>query len=262
MTDDKALSLLRKLGFTIDEIIVYVALSSSTGLTAAEVSSASKVPTNRVYNIMENLQKKGFIEIWPGKPTFFYAIPLENALGNYMYAKEMELKKELKMEPRDRTEPPPKVTLLKKGSSYIVKEEKPETSFDIFKNALYDGVDGLCITRLPPEKVKEKYSITSNVFWLTNQESADGNTLRVQRPDEIVKTVRNFVEKNKNGVVLLDGLEYLISRYEFPKALKLIHDLNEVIAVSDSRLIVPLDPRTLDGKEMALLERDMEIFGT
>ena len=55
--------------------------------------------------------------------------------------------------------PTPQKYTLEKGLSYLVKEEKLEKSYDIFHDQVTHDISGLSITKLPPEKVRERYKI-------------------------------------------------------------------------------------------------------
>jgi len=58
---------------------------------------------------------------------------------------------------------------------------------------------------------------------------------------------------------MIDGIEFLIVNNGFDKVLKMIHRITEVVMEYKSRLIISIDPRALDVREMALLERNMEV---
>lgn len=62
------------MGLTDYEIKAYVALTSLISGTATQISEVSGVPRSRTYEILKNLQKKGFIEIVPGKPLKFNTV--------------------------------------------------------------------------------------------------------------------------------------------------------------------------------------------
>jgi sugar-specific transcriptional regulator TrmB len=68
-------SALKTMGLTDYEIQAYVALASLISGTAAQISEASGVPRSRTYEILKNLQKKGFIEVVRGKPLKFNIVP-------------------------------------------------------------------------------------------------------------------------------------------------------------------------------------------
>jgi two-component system cell cycle response regulator len=67
-----------------------------------------------------------------------------------------------------------------------------------------------------------------------------------------------FIEENASGVILLDGLEYLVSNNDFNKVLRVIDQVNDQISQSTAVMIIPVDPRAFDPKELALLERNVE----
>jgi hypothetical protein len=77
---------------------------------------------------------------------------------------------------------------------------------------------------------------------------------------ELSMTIKNFLEESNNGVILLDGVEYLIVHNNFTKVLKILHDLNEAMAVHRAILIIPIDKRTFKEREYALLMRDMKML--
>jgi archaellum biogenesis ATPase FlaH len=63
-------------------------------------------------------------------------------------------------------------------------------------------------------------------------------------------------------VILIDGVEFLIVNNDYEKVLRMIHHITEAVMENRSRLIVSVDPRTLETRELALLERNMEIIDT
>jgi len=149
---------------------------------------------------------------------------------------------------------------LEQGYSYVIKEEIPDQAYDIFKDAVKHGVHCLCVTREYPEKVKDRYDIKAVPFlWLSmDQEkpyARDPTNLAL-----IYSDVKTFISENKSCMVMLSGLEYLISQNDFPKVLKLLQHLNDKIAVSDSVLLAPISPLTLPESQLKLLEKEMRSF--
>src|SRR3990170_3895643 len=70
---EEILSRLRKT-FDLYEVKVWTALLSRGVSTAGELSSISDVPRSRTYDILESLEKKGFIVMKLGKPIKFVAL--------------------------------------------------------------------------------------------------------------------------------------------------------------------------------------------
>ena len=72
---DEFLSRLRKIfDINLYEVKVWTALLSRGVSTAGELSSISDVPRSRTYDILETLEKKGFIVMKLGKPIKFIAL--------------------------------------------------------------------------------------------------------------------------------------------------------------------------------------------
>lgn len=91
---DEFLSRLRKIfDLNLYEVKVWAALLSRGTSTAGELSNISDVPRSRTYDILESLEKKGFILMKLGKPIKFVAIKpdevIERVKKNLLkYAKE------------------------------------------------------------------------------------------------------------------------------------------------------------------------------
>ncbi len=78
---EEFLSRLRKIfDLNLYEVKVWTALLSRGISTAGELSSISDVPRSRTYDILESLEKKGFIVMKLGKPIKFVALKPEEVI--------------------------------------------------------------------------------------------------------------------------------------------------------------------------------------
>ena len=78
---DEFLGQLRKIfDLNLYEVKVWTALLSRGTSTAGELSSISDVPRSRTYDILETLEKKGFIVMKIGKPIKFVALKPEEVI--------------------------------------------------------------------------------------------------------------------------------------------------------------------------------------
>ncbi len=78
---EEFLSRLRKIfDLNLYEVKVWTALLSRGTSTAGELSSISDVPRSRTYDILESLEKKGFIIMKLGKPIKFVALKPEEVI--------------------------------------------------------------------------------------------------------------------------------------------------------------------------------------
>ncbi|MDM7938883.1 MAG: TrmB family transcriptional regulator [Methanothrix sp.] len=65
---------LRKLGLTEYEAKAYATLVGMGEATAREVHELCGVPRTRIYDILRDLEKKGFVEFVQGSPTYYRAV--------------------------------------------------------------------------------------------------------------------------------------------------------------------------------------------
>jgi len=90
----KLVSLLRSIGLNQYEAQAYASLLLFGGATAGELSNRAEVPRPRVYDIINRLEKKGFVVVEPGRPVKYRAVPPKQAIQSYLKLKEEEFKKE------------------------------------------------------------------------------------------------------------------------------------------------------------------------
>ncbi len=141
----------------------------------------------------------------------------------------------------------------------IVTEKKPVKSFEIFCDLVTHGVSGFVVSREYPEKLKRKYKLTKTpVLWLSRTEREDTIS-----PDDLSKLyyiIAGFTRKSEESVILLDGLEYLITQIDFYTVLKHLQELKDTILLSNSRLIIPFHRQTLSQREYNILQREFTIL--
>ncbi len=150
--------------------------------------------------------------------------------------------------------------MLEGGHTYLIYEEKPFKSTEIFRDMVTHGFQGLYITRANPSDVRKRYDLEKTpIIWLTDAKDYEKHV----EPFNIMElgyTVGEFTKKTEKGVVLLDGIEYLIIQNDYKRVLKLIHLLEDFIALSGSILIIPIDPATLNESELHLLKKEMTLI--
>lgn len=152
-----------------------------------------------------------------------------------------------------------KVYELRRGFSYLVKETKPTKSFEIFVDQVTHNIQGLCVTRQHPSIIRKEWGLEKTpIIWLSNQ--LGKVYVNPSNIGILSDTIIRFVEKSGDDVILIDGIEFLIVNNDFDKVLRMVHHVTEAVMENRSRLIVSVDPRTLDTRELALLERNMEII--
>lgn len=145
------------------------------------------------------------------------------------------------------------------GSSYLLLEAKSTESYKLFSSYISRGSKGLLITRVFPARIKKQYKLGNTiVLWLSRTQAS--KAINPTNLGALLDEVTEFIKKNSNTLVLLDGLEYLIIENDFERVLKFINGLEDEIAVNNSRLLVSLNPNVLDPEKKALLEKTSKVL--
>ncbi len=143
--------------------------------------------------------------------------------------------------------------------TYLSKDGRGERAYEVFADLVHHGKEGLLITRRQPADLRQRYHLQRTpILWLTLNSFKGETCLAPTEVPRLHVAVGEFLERAKSSVVLLDGLEYLVTNNTFPTALKLVQLLSDKVMLHDSRLLVTLAPEGFEPKELALLERDME----
>lgn len=86
------LPLIQRFGLTKNEAKIYISLLTLKEAKASEIAKATNIPRNKIYEIVENLSKKGFVEILPEKVLSFRALPFESAFDYYVQRYQRRIK--------------------------------------------------------------------------------------------------------------------------------------------------------------------------
>jgi hypothetical protein len=178
---------------------------------------------------------------------------------------------------------------IRRGRSYLVKEPKSEGSFEIFASMIkstcaecaqteafpcesigcekctllcpcklctQSRAQGLCFTMDSPEEVRQRHLLqTTLIFWISKHGSGNINPASLEI---MAGMINDFFRRSKNPIVLLDGIEYLITTNGFDPVLKFLHDIREWVILQKAIFILPVSPAALEEKEYALIERIMD----
>ena len=152
-----------------------------------------------------------------------------------------------------------KITHPKKLSegSFLIKEQKPTKSFKIFSELISQGAKGLCITRIYPAEIEERYGIQkADVLWLTKSEHATFKEEKCISSTDLVglfSIVKKFLNENERSVILLEGINYLTTQNSFKHVLRFAQRINECILLNKGILLVPINPLAMKDREFNLL---------
>ncbi|HEX9907328.1 MAG TPA: DUF835 domain-containing protein [Thermoplasmata archaeon] len=147
---------------------------------------------------------------------------------------------------------------IERGFVYLVKEKRPAIAFAMFNEAVKHSASGMLITREHPNRLKQHHEFeAAKILWLTRRVGEDH--IDPTELSLLTMQITKFVEKNKKSVILLEGIEYLITQNDFETVLRFTNHLHDFVLAHDCAVVIVLDPRVLSTREVALLERPARI---
>ena len=222
-------SFLKKLRSAFDlniyEVKIWTALLSKGIATAGELSDISNVPRSRSYDVLESLEKKGFIIMKLGKPIKYIAVQPEEIVKRVKKSIRISAEKNL-------------ITLDK------VREE---TIFKDIELLYKQGIKNVDITNLAGS-LKGRDNLYNHLETMLG--NAKENVTIVTSPDGFLRKVDNF--KAVFGRLAHRGVKIKIAvpvTEDVRNAMKELKDIAEVRNLDkiNARFVI------VDGKEIAFM---------
>ena len=211
---------------------------TTKGLTGREISLRAKAVVSTIYQTLESKRA----ELGKSEPA---SLPQREAPQEKAFPQAAGERRYI---------------TLSEGGSYIVKEAKPEKSLKLFTGVLGRNVNGLCISRINPAELKNSLnSARVKIMWLTKPDDRCNDNCVLPDLSGMQMILREFMNRSPKGVIMLDGVNYLISHNGFSTVLKFIQSIRDDVARSKCTLIVPLEPGTMETKEYKQLEQEMQV---
>ncbi|MDH3365585.1 MAG: DnaA/Hda family protein [Thermoplasmata archaeon] len=146
------------------------------------------------------------------------------------------------------------------GHCYLIEEEKPMYSNVLLARMMKeDDYRGLVITRMNPRRIRDEFETQPEILWLTDKDSSSEKTIPPSL-EMIIHTIQGFMGEKKPGMVVLDGIQYLISSTNFDAVVRFLRSLIDEMSESTCILALSLSPETLLEQEVSILEREMEVL--
>jgi len=143
------------------------------------------------------------------------------------------------------------------GSSYLCSTH--DLAFRVFSDLSFHGVPGLCMTRDNPDELQGKYGIPPENTMLISSREIMGRK-HVSNLQDVNRVVADFLKSNVSPIVILDGLEYLISRFEFENVYTLIQEIRFDFMENKGIFLIPVHPQTLSDRERALIVSEIMVL--
>ncbi|HEY3419338.1 MAG TPA: DUF835 domain-containing protein [Methanomassiliicoccales archaeon] len=150
--------------------------------------------------------------------------------------------------------------VLQPGNSYLLEVADPAIAYEIFQDQISEGYKGMIVAREYPEKVQKRWGLDRVPYLWLSYEIQNKYGREPTNVPLIYSEIKNFLGTSVRPIVLISGVEYLISQNNFPKILKFIQLINDNIAMNEGMLLLPLSTETLNQKDVRLLERELHLL--
>ena len=155
---------------------------------------------------------------------------------------------------------PYEITLIP-GTTYIISEEKPHRSLELYSELVRHGMEGLCLSRYNPRTLAERYNVPlDSVIWLTQKSEPGYRTVDPSNFPRLSSLISDFLERANYPLILLEGMGYLITQSNYETVLRFVQSQRDEIALRGAIMLVHIDPLSLDTKELHRLGSEMEPF--
>jgi len=148
------------------------------------------------------------------------------------------------------------VDLLKPGATYLFLDERQQAR-ELFVLYLKSGRPGLWVTRRPPREARDLYGLDKTPFiWLTSATVPGENCADPGEFGHLSAAISSFTREAKNYLILIEGVEYIVTMTGFPTVLKLVQYLNDRVMSTGGMLLLVMNPPAFRESEMALLKSE------
>ncbi len=145
------------------------------------------------------------------------------------------------------------------GHCYLIEEERPMYSNVLLSRKMDEGFAGLVITRMNPKRIRDEFKVPPEILWLTDKESSQEKTVEPSL-EMIIHVIQEFMSTEDKGMIVLDGVQYLVSSTDFEAVLRFLRSLIDEISETNAILVISLSPETMKTQEVSILEREMEVL--
>jgi hypothetical protein len=155
----------------------------------------------------------------------------------------------------------PQKYLLEEGLSYFIKEERSDKGYDIFYDQVTHGRSGLCVTKLAPWAVRERYNLVKTpILWLTFREI--DNAISPKDTDVLTSVVSDFVRGTEKSLLFLDCFDQIKFATGFEQSLSMLKDFKQLCHANNSSMLMSISPTMFNQQQVADIEQELEEIKT
>jgi PAS domain S-box-containing protein len=146
---------------------------------------------------------------------------------------------------------------LIQGHSYLIPEKEKNLSLQIFSNFLILDYKGLYLSRAHPDYIESILPI-GNCQMIFIGKNNFSELSSIETLSDFSQEILKFISETKKGIILIDGLHYLITKFTFNEVLNVLYELNEQIYYSSSILLLHFHRDILSLDQYTILNCEFE----
>jgi hypothetical protein len=141
----------------------------------------------------------------------------------------------------------------------LLKDERLEKTLTLVRSLADTGKDVLCISRYHPSIMMGRLPLTNMQYIWLSERAGDGR-ISPNNLGQLKHCLAVFAREHKNGVAVIDGLEYLALFNDFRRLNIFYEELNDIVMDTRTVLFIPIDERLIEPHDVARLRRYAEIL--
>ena len=140
--------------------------------------------------------------------------------------------------------------ILDRGFSYSITEERLDKSYEIFTDQLLHGNYGLCLSKFPPEKVRDVYGLERTpIIWVAFRENE--NTVSPKDLDAMESIIFDFLNRAERPVILIDCFNEIRLTNGIDRTINWLQRIEATCKEKNCILLISVNPAIVDKKELA-----------
>lgn len=144
---------------------------------------------------------------------------------------------------------------ISKGKFYLFEERVPLRTHQLLRKELRLGRKTLYISKNAPELIQSQLSfdkVRLQTKWLTPR--IGENFIPPMNLKMLENSIYQFIRRNREGLVVINGLEVLEKWNGWMPVLKVLRRVERYVKENDGNLIISLDPKNHYSKKLEKLE--------
>jgi PAS domain S-box-containing protein len=141
------------------------------------------------------------------------------------------------------------------GKSYILFENKLDKSLKIFNQNIKKFKKGIIVTR-NIKNLYYQYKNEKNIELLELSSKQNKKIINISNIEELKKLINLNFNKNNNILILIDRIDYFLSRSSFTNLIQNLYEINDNLKNVNSTIIIRFNPSLIKSNQRIQLEQE------